>query len=85
MFEVNKVLAPARANVTVRPIKMGYTEKGNLTDVMGENTCAEDLFIYAQTVVAAVQKLDLARRRKVLQAAREAVFSIGGKAFSIKH
>jgi hypothetical protein len=58
MFEVNKALANARAHVTIRLIKMGYTEKGNLTGVMGENACAEDLFAHAQAVMAAVQKLD---------------------------
>lgn len=58
MFEVNKALANARAHVTVRLIKMGYTEKGNLTGVMGENACAEDLFAHAQAVMAVVQKLD---------------------------
>jgi hypothetical protein len=58
MFEVNKALAYARASVTVRAIKMGYTERGNLTGVMGENACADDLFAYAPAVVAAVQKLD---------------------------
>jgi hypothetical protein len=58
MFEVNKALAHARAKVTVRLIKMGYTEKGNLTGVMGENACAEDLFTHAQAVMAVVQKLD---------------------------
>jgi hypothetical protein len=44
MFEVNKALAYARADVTVRVIKIGYTEKGNLTGIMSENACAEDLF-----------------------------------------
>jgi hypothetical protein len=58
MFEVNKALAHARAGVSVRLIKMGYTEKGNLTGVMGENACAEDLFAHAQAVMAVVQKLD---------------------------
>jgi hypothetical protein len=58
MFEVNKALANARAHVTVRLIKMGYTEKGNLTGVMGENACAEDVFAHAQAVMAVVQKLD---------------------------
>jgi hypothetical protein len=58
MFEVNKALAHARAKVTVRLIKMGYTEKGNLTGVIGENACAEDLFAHAQAVMAVVQKLD---------------------------
>jgi hypothetical protein len=58
MFEVNKALANARAYVTVRLIKMGYTEKGNLTGVIGENACAEDLFAHAQAVMAVVKKLD---------------------------
>jgi gas vesicle protein len=58
MFEVNKALAHAKARVTVRLIKMGYTEKGNLTGVIGENALAEDLFVHAQAVMAAVQKLD---------------------------
>ena len=58
MFEVNKALANARAHVTVRLIKMGYTDKGNLTGVMGENACADEIFEYAPAVMAAVQKLD---------------------------
>jgi hypothetical protein len=58
MFEVNKALANARAHLTVRLIKMGYTENGNLTGVMGENACAEDLFAHAQAVMAIVQKRD---------------------------
>jgi hypothetical protein len=58
MFEVNKALAYARASVTARVIKMGYTERGNLTGVMGENACADDLLAYAPAVVAAVQKLN---------------------------
>jgi hypothetical protein len=58
MFEVNKAPAHARAKVPVRLIKMGYTEKGKLTGVRGENACAEDLFAYARAVMAVVQKLD---------------------------
>lgn len=58
MFEVNKALAHARAHVTVRLIKMGYTEKGNLTGVMSENASAEELLEYAPTVMAAIKKLD---------------------------
>jgi hypothetical protein len=58
MFEVNKALTNARAYVTVRLIKMGYTEKGNLTGVIGENAYAEDAFAHAQAVMAMVQKLD---------------------------
>jgi hypothetical protein len=37
---------------------MGYTEKGNLTGVVGENACADEVFAYALAVMAAVQKLD---------------------------
>jgi len=58
MFEVNKALANARAHVTVRLIKMGYTDKGNLTGVVGENACADEVLAYASAVMAAVQKLD---------------------------
>lgn len=58
MFEVNKALAHARAGVSVRLIKMGYTEKGNLTGVMGKNAYVEDLFAYIQAVIAVVQKMD---------------------------
>jgi hypothetical protein len=58
MFEVNKALAHARAHVTVGSTKMGYTEKGNLTDVMSENASAEELLNYAPAVMAAVKKLD---------------------------
>jgi hypothetical protein len=58
MFEVNRVLAYARARVTVRVINMGYTERGNLTGMMGENACADNLFAYATAVMAAVQNLD---------------------------
>lgn len=58
MFEVNKALANARAHVTVRLIKMGYTDKGNLTGVVGENACADEIFAYALAVMAAVQRLD---------------------------
>jgi hypothetical protein len=58
MFEVNKALAHARAHVTVRLTKMGYTEKGNLTGVMSENASAEELLDYAPTVMTAVKKLD---------------------------
>jgi hypothetical protein len=58
MYEVNKALANARAHVTVRLIKMAYTDKGNLTGVVGENACAEEVFAYAAAVMAAVQKLD---------------------------
>ena len=54
MFEVNKALANARAHVTVRLIKMGYTDKGNLTGVVGENTCADEVLAYALAVMAVV-------------------------------
>ena len=52
MSEVNKAPANSRAHLTVRLIKMGYTEKGNLTGVVGENACVEDLFAHAQAVMA---------------------------------
>jgi uncharacterized coiled-coil protein SlyX len=58
MFDVNKALAHARADVAVRLIKLKYTEKGNLSGVLRENACAEDLLEYAPAVMAAVQKLD---------------------------
>lgn len=58
MFEVSKALAHERAHVTVRLIKMGYTEKGNLTGVMSENASAEELLEYAPIVMAAIKKLD---------------------------
>jgi len=60
MFEANKALAHARAGVAVRFIKAKYTEKGNLSCVLSEHTCAEELLEYAPTVMAAVQKLDSA-------------------------
>lgn len=58
MFEVNKALAHAKAHVTVRLMKIGYTEKGNLTGVMSENANAGELLEYAPTVMAAIKKLD---------------------------
>jgi hypothetical protein len=58
MFEVNKALAHARAHVTVRLVKMRHTDKGNLTGVMSENTCADELLNYAPAVMTAVKKLD---------------------------
>ena len=58
MFDINKALAHARADTTVRLIKLKYTEKGNLSGVLRENACAEDLLEYAPAVMAAVQKLD---------------------------
>jgi hypothetical protein len=58
MFEVNKALAHARAHVTVRLTKMGYTDKGNLTGVLSENASADELITYAAVVMAAVKKLD---------------------------
>ena len=58
MIEVNKSLAHARAHVTVRLIEMSYTDKGNLTGVMSENACADELLNYAPAVMAAVKKLD---------------------------
>jgi hypothetical protein len=58
MFEVNKALAHARAHVTVRLTKMGYTDKGNLTGALSENASADELLNYAAVVMAAVKKLD---------------------------
>lgn len=58
MFDVNKALAHTRADVAVRLIKLKYTEKGNLSGVLREHACAEDLLEYAPAVMAAVQKLD---------------------------
>lgn len=58
IFEVNKALANARAHVTVRLIKMRYTEKGNLTSVVSQNACADGLLNYATVLMAAVKKLD---------------------------
>jgi hypothetical protein len=58
VFEVNKALAHTRAYVTVRLIKMRYTDKGNLTGVMSENAWAHELLNYAPVVMAAVKKLD---------------------------
>jgi hypothetical protein len=58
MFEVNKALAQARAHVMVRLVEIRYTEKRNLSGVMSENACAEDLIEFAPTVMAAVQTLD---------------------------
>jgi hypothetical protein len=43
MFEVNKVLANMRAHITIRLINIRYTNKGNLSAVIRENVCAEDL------------------------------------------
>lgn len=58
MFEVNKALAHSRAHVTVRLTQMAYTGKGNLTGVISEHACAEELLDYAPAVMAAVKKLD---------------------------
>lgn len=57
-LKVNKALAHARAHVTVRLTKMGYTDKGNLTGVISENACADELLNFAPVVMAAVKKLD---------------------------
>lgn len=58
MFEVNKALAHSRAHVTVRLTQMSYTDKGNLTGVLSENACADELLNYAPVVMAAVRELD---------------------------
>jgi hypothetical protein len=58
MFEVNKALAHARAHVAVRLINLRYTEKGNLSGVVRENACAEDLLEFTPAVMSVMQKLD---------------------------
>lgn len=58
MFEVNKALAHARAHVAIRLTKMGYTDKGNLTCLMNENACANELLNYTPVVMDAERKLD---------------------------
>jgi hypothetical protein len=58
MFEVNKALAHARAHVTVRLTKTGYKGKGNLTGVVSEHTCADELLNYAPVVINALKNLD---------------------------
>lgn len=58
MFEVSKALAHSRTHVTVRLTQMAYTGKGNLTGVMSENACADELLSYAPAVMAAVKNLD---------------------------
>ena len=60
MFEINKALAHARVSVAVRLINLKYTEKGNLSDIVSENACADDLFGYPAIVMPTVQKLDYA-------------------------
>ena len=54
MFEVNKALINARAHVTVRLIKIGYTDKGNLTSVVGKNAYADKVLAYVLAVIATV-------------------------------
>jgi hypothetical protein len=58
MFEVNKALAYARAYVAVRLINLRYTEKGNLSGVVRENACVEDLLEFTPAVMSVMQKLD---------------------------
>jgi hypothetical protein len=58
MFEVNKALVHAQAHMAVRLINLRYTEKGNLSGVVCENACAEDLLEFIPAVMSAVQKLD---------------------------
>jgi hypothetical protein len=56
--EVNKALAHARAHVAVRLINLRYTDKGNLSGVVRENACAEDLLEFTPAVMSIMQKLD---------------------------
>jgi hypothetical protein len=60
MFEINKALAHAKANVASRLIGLRYTKKGNLSGLIGENADADDLLEYRTIVLSAVQRLDLA-------------------------
>lgn len=45
--------------MTVILIKMRYTDKGNLTGVVSQNACADELLSYSTVVMAAVKKLEL--------------------------
>lgn len=58
MFEINKALAYARAQVAVRLISLKYIAKGNLSGVVSKNACMEDLLKYAAIVILTVQRLD---------------------------
>jgi hypothetical protein len=58
MFEVNKALTHARAYIAVRLINLRYIEKGNLSGVVRENACAEDLLEFTPAVISIMQNLD---------------------------
>jgi hypothetical protein len=55
--EVNKALAHARAYVAVRLINLRYTDKGNLSGVVRENACTEDLLEFILAMMSIMQKL----------------------------
>jgi hypothetical protein len=55
-----KPFAHAKANVAVRLIGLRYTEKGNLSGLVGENADADDLLEYGTIVLSNVQRLDSA-------------------------
>jgi hypothetical protein len=54
MFEINKALAHAKANVAVRLVRLRYTEKGNLSGLVSENADADDLLKYGTIVLSTV-------------------------------
>lgn len=58
MFEVNKALAHAKADVTVRLTNLRYSKKGHLSGLVNENACADDLLGYGPLVLAAAQGVD---------------------------
>lgn len=58
MFEVNKALAHAKADVTVRLTNLRYSKKGHLSGLINENACAVDLLGYRQLALAAAHEVD---------------------------
>lgn len=58
MFEVNKALAHAKADVTVRLTNLRYSKKGHLSGLMNESACADDLLGYGPLVLTAAQEVD---------------------------
>lgn len=58
MFEVNKTLAQAKAEVAVRLINLRYTKKGHLSGLMNETASASDLLRYGAAVFAKAHEVD---------------------------
>jgi hypothetical protein len=58
MFEINKALAYAKADITIRLIRLTYIGKRDLSAVTSENVRAEDLLEYTPALIPVVQKLD---------------------------